>query len=141
MAVVSATVYTTRDHAGNPRTEAWLTIEFTGGYVQQGNAFDLSPYFKRLDYIFTSPMSGGVLRALLSGGAAAASGAIWNSGSQVQVIATVDDFATPASARFQIWATVQPTSGQASFPGITEIASGPAAAISGIRFAARALGA
>lgn len=135
MAVLSATVYTTRDQAGNPRTEAWLTIEFTGNYVQLGQSFDLSPYFKRIDYIQTQPVSGCELRAVLSG-AQPASGAFWNSGEQVLIKPVVDDFATPASTRFQIWGTPSALSGF----GIREIVSGPAAAISGIRFAARVLG-
>ena len=136
MAVLSATVYTTRDHAGNPRTEAWLTIEFTGNYVQGGQSFDLSPYFKRLDYVHTQPVSGCELRSLLSG-AQPASGAFWNSGERVVISPVVDDYATPASARFQIWGTPSALSGF----GIREIISGVAAAISVIRFTARALGA
>ena len=139
MAVLSATVYTTRDHAGNPRTEAWLTLEFTGGYEVLGQSFDLSPYFKRLDYIQTMPMSGTVLRALLSGGGTTGigSGVFWNSGESLRVRPVVDDYATPASARFQLLGFV---TGPSSGFGEMVLASGPAAAISGIRFAARAIG-
>ena len=140
MAVLSATVYTTRDHAGNPRTEAWLTLEFTGNYEVLGQAFDLSPYFKRLDYIITAPMSGGVLRAVLSGGGTTGigSGVFWNSGASLAVRPVVDDYATPASARFQLLGQV---TGLASGYSDMVLASGPAAAISGIRFAARVIGA
>lgn len=136
MGVLSATVYTTRDQAGTPRTEAWLTLEFTGNYVQGGQAFDLSPYFKRLDYVVAQPVSGCELRSLLSG-AQPASGAFWNSGARVDVMPVVDDYANPVSARFQIWGTPSALSGF----GIREIVSGVAAAISGIRFTARVLGA
>lgn len=140
MAVLSATVYTTRDHAGNPRTEAWLTLEFTGGYEVLGQSFDLSPYFRRIDYIQPMPVSGGVLRAVVSGGGTTGigSGVFWNSGDPVIVRPVVDDYATPASARFQLLGRVV---GLASGYGDMVLASSPAAAISGIRFAARVLGA
>lgn len=136
MPVVSSVVYSTRDRAGNPRTEAWLTLEFTGAYQGDGaygggQSFDLSPYFKRIDYIVTAPMSGSTLRDLVSGASRQ-----FLSGNHVQAVPVVEDFATPASARFQLWGH----SVASSFLGFAQLASGAAAAISGIRFGARVMG-
>lgn len=143
MPVLSATVYTLKDQAGNPRTEAWFTLEFTGAYQGDGGyaggqSFDLSPYFKRIDYVQTAPMSGSTLRDVVSGGTR-----VFGSGSHVLTVPVVEDFATPTSARFQLWGQGVPfLSGPAgaSGYGVTQLVSGPAAAISGIRFAARVLG-
>ena len=136
MAVTSTLVYTLVDEAGNPRTEGWFTIDFTGNYEgpDGGQSFDLSPYFRRIEQILTQPVSGTVLRALLSS-ATPASGAFWISGARVNVVPRIDDYSTPASTRFQIWADV-PASGF----GTREITSAPASVISGIRFVARVIG-
>ena len=134
--ILSATVFTTKDEHGNPHTEGWLTLEFGEAYQgpNGGIAFDLSR-FKRIDYIQTAPISGCVLRAILSS-ATPASGAFWNSGALVQVIPQVPDYNTPQSTRFQIWAPLNAISGF----GVTELTSAPAAAVSGIRFTARVIG-
>lgn len=147
--IVSALVFTKVDRSGTPRTEGWFTCEFEGAYdgdggYEGGNAFNLSPYFRRLEFVMAQPVSGGSLRDSVSGGTA-----LWKSGSQVIVVPVVQDFGTPASARFQIW-------GQPNYPsvdaailsgktvasgfGITQLASGPTAAISGVRFVAHAIG-
>lgn len=130
MPVISATVYTLTDEAGTPRTEAWLVMEFTGTLVGGGQSFDLSPYLRNIQHAMPFPMSGGELRAPYSGEVD-----IVASGSKVFAQPVVTDYATPASARFQLlgFSTV-------SGRGIQQITSGAAAAISGVRFGARVMG-
>lgn len=135
MGVVSALQYTLLDEAGNPRTEGWFVLDFTANYPQGGQAFDLSPYFRQIEHILTQPISGSELRAVLSG-ATPASGAFWNSGEAVLIRPVPQDFNTPASSRFQIWANPIALSGF----GNREIVSAPATVVSGLRFLARALG-
>ena len=130
MPVVSALIYTQKDEAGNPRTVGYLTLEFTGTLVGGGQAFDLSPYYRSLAHVVPFPMSGGELRAPYSGEVD-----IVASGSKVLAQPVVTDFATPASARFQLLAA-STVSGR----GMQQITSGAAAAISGVRFGAQVLG-
>lgn len=133
--ILSATIFGTKDIHGNPHTEGWFTLEFGEVYELAGIAFNLGQYFKRIDYIITQPISGSELRALLSG-AVPASGGFWNSGAQVLVRPRVQDYGTPASTRFEIWAPLNAISGF----GVVALTSAPAAAVSGIRFAARVIG-
>lgn len=130
MPVVSALVFAKKDEAGNPRTEGWLTLEFTGTLVGGGQAFDLSPYYRSLTHVAPYAMSGGELRAPYSGEFDIAA-----SGSKVWAQPVVTDYATPASARFQLL-VASVVSGR----GVQQITSGAAAAISGVRFGAQVLG-
>ena len=141
--IVSSTVYITVDQAGNPRTEAWLTCEFgeayqgDGGYAG-GISFNLSPYFRRIEYIQTQPVSGSTLRDVVSGGTRE-----FRSGQHVVAVPVMTDFGTPASSRFQLWGQSLPFisgSPMTSGFGLTQLVSGPTEAISGIRFVARAIG-
>lgn len=130
MPIISALVYTVVDHMGTPRTVGWLTLEFTGTLVGGGQAFDLSPYYRSLDRVVPYPMSGGELRAPYSGEVD-----IMASGSKVFAQPVITDYATPASARIQLYG-VSTVSGR----GMQQITSGAAAAISGVRFGAQVLG-
>lgn len=132
MPLISALTYTILDSAGNPRTESWMTLEFSGAYATGGQSLDLSSRFRRIEHIETFPMSGGELRAPVSAAATfhAASGA------QVTVTPVVADYGTPASSRFLIGAPSM-LSGVANF---LDILSGLAGSISGIRFGARVIG-
>lgn len=144
MAVVSTYLYTVRDEAGNPRTEAWFTLEMTGAYQGDGGyaggqAFDLSPYLRRIEHIQAMPVSGCSLRDIVSG----PGNSIFRSGERVLPTPVLEDYGTPASARFQLIGRPTPfLSGPAgaSGYGLVQLASGLAAAISGIRFVARVLG-
>jgi hypothetical protein len=140
--VVSAYTYTIVDQMGNPRTEAWLTLEYGESYVVGGVAFDLSPYFRRLEHVVTEWMSGGTLRAPASG-YGILSGQAFQSGTHVKAVPVFEDYSTPASARFQLHGVIggnNPISG-VYFTGIREVGSGAlAAAVSGVRFLARAIG-
>lgn len=132
MALVSALTYTVLDHVGNPRTESWMTLEFSGAYATGGQSIDLSSVFRRIEHIQTFPMSGGELRAPVS--AAATFHAA--SGTQVTVTPVIADYGTPTSARFLIGApTILSGVGQ-----LQDILSGLAGSISGIRFGARVIG-
>lgn len=138
--VLSALVYTLLDQAGNPRTEAWLTLQYGEEYANGGVSFDLSPYFRRIDHIATFPMSGGTTRSEILPAVATQSVA---SGTRVTPIPRFEDYGTPVSARFELAALHRGlTSGIWSGAVSVErpLVSGPAAAISGIRFGARAIG-
>ena len=130
MPVVSATIYRVCDDSGNPRTVGWITMEYTGTLVGGGQAFDLSPYYRLIEQVSPYPMSGGELRAPYSGEVD-----IVASGSKVFAQPVATDYATPASARFQLLA-MSTVSGR----GVQQITSGAAAAISGVRFGAQVLG-
>lgn len=130
--VVSALVYTQKDVAGNPRTEAWLTLEFSGVYATDGQFFDLSPYFRRIEHAAVFPMSGGEARAPISGAATVHVA----SGSKLQMTPVVADYTAPVSARFLIGAQSM-LSGTGHF---IDVLSGLAASVSGVRFGARVIG-
>lgn len=132
MGLVSALTYTVLDQAGNPRTESWMVLEFSGAYATGGQAIDLSSVFRRIEHVETFPLSGGDLRAAVS---AAATVHIM-SGAMVTVTPVVADYGAPVSARFLIGADIA-LSGVAA---VRDILSGLAAAISGIRFGARVIG-
>lgn len=146
MPVVSALVRTFLDQVGNRFTEGWITLELTGAYTVGGQAFDLSPYYRRIEHINAELMSGGQLRAPASG-AGVYSGVAFQSGSWVQPMPVFEDYGTPASTRFQLLgvpASIIATSGQRqtdAVGGYQEIGSGAlAAAVSGVRFLAKVLG-
>jgi len=137
--IVSALVYTLIDQGGNPRQEAWFTCQFGEAYQPGGIAFDLSPYLKRIEHVSTEWMSGGALRAPISG-VGIFSGAAFQSGGQVKALPVFEDYDTPASARFMLQSVLVHAlvSGTTGLGGLQEIGSGLAA--SGVRFLARALG-
>lgn len=122
------TVYTIVDRSGNPRVEAWMVLESQGIYPAAGGgiAFDLSPHFRRILEVQTSPISGGQLKAAISGTPVFASGAL------LTAMPVRGDFATPASARFMLYGHNMLSAG-----GFAELASGNT---SGIRFLARVIG-
>ena len=130
-AIISSTVFTIVDQAGNPRTEAVLVCEYRENYEPGGIAFNLSPYFRRIEHILTSPISGGRLRTFISG--AAVTEGVFLSGDYITALPVTDDYATPASSRVKLIG-VNVFSGS---NGARELVSG---ATSGVRFLARALG-
>lgn len=144
MGVTSTLIFTRVDEAGTPRTEAWLTLDFSGSYAGDGGyaggqAFDLSPYFRRIEHMELQPLSGATLRDVVSGGTRE-----FRSGQHVLFVPVVEDYPNPVSARIQLWGHPLPFisgSPATSGFGITQLVSGPAAAISGIRCLAKVLGA
>ena len=133
MGITSSLLFTVIDQNGNPRTEAWLTLEFSGAYPSGGQAFDLSPYFSLIENIVPFPMSGGQSKAPISASASIEVA----SGSLMRVTPVVTDYATPASTRFML-------GGFSALSGIArevmDLTSGLTGSVSGIRFGARVLG-
>ena len=56
--IISAQVYTLLDVGGNPRVEGWFIWEFQENYVTGGVAANLSEYFRRVEQMLVSPVSG-----------------------------------------------------------------------------------
>lgn len=57
--VISPIVRTMVDGAGNPMTELYGIVEFRdAGHLPAGEAFDLSAYMRRTEYLFMQPISG-----------------------------------------------------------------------------------
>ena len=133
MAILSALTFTVLDQAGNPRTESWMTLEFSGGYFAGGQFQDLSSVFRKIEHIAVFPVSGGVTRAPISGSAAIQLG----SGQPVIITPVVTDYSAPVSARFMLGG-YQNLSGDMG--AVMDVLSGLAASVSGIRFGARVIG-
>jgi hypothetical protein len=133
MAILSALTRTSVDQAGNPLTESWVTLEFSGAYAEGGQFQDLSSLFRRIEHVETFAMSGGVTRAPISGSAAVQLG----SGQPVIVTPVEGDYTSPVSARFLLGG-YQNLSGDMG--AVLDVLSGLAASVSGIRFGARIIG-
>lgn len=94
-ALVSPTVYVTRDEGGTPRTETWVVCEFRESYAAGGIAFDFSPYYRRVVNVLFSPISGSQFLTANSGLANSAFPR-WQ--------ARAEDYGTPVSVRLQLFA-------------------------------------
>lgn len=139
--IVSALTFTKVDQAGNPRVEAWLTMQFGEAYADGGVAFNLSPYFRAIEHIQTSWMSGAAARAPISGASVLSGGAI-ASGSKLQAHPVFQDYTTPLSTRFTLQGVMVGVSGFGAIGvGVQDVGSGAlVAAVSGVRFLAHVLG-
>ena len=57
--VISSVLFTKKDVAGNPWTEAWAVIEFRdANYSPGGENLALANEFSRIEYILVTPLSG-----------------------------------------------------------------------------------
>ena len=130
--IVSAldSVYTFVDNSGNPHVEAWMILEAQGIYTTGGLAYDLSPHFRRITEIMTTPVSGGQLKAPISGTPN------FLSGTWVNAVPVREDFTTPTSARFILIAGGI-LSGADNSVGLKELVTGN---ISGVRHLAHVIG-
>jgi hypothetical protein len=60
--IISPTVRTTQDLAGNHLTQVWATYEYTSaGILPTGETIDLSPYMRRVEMVQATPASGALV--------------------------------------------------------------------------------
>jgi len=60
--VISSLVNTFLDRSGNPQTTGSFLLEFTSaGIPAGGEVFDLSSYFRRIEYAHVTPASGALV--------------------------------------------------------------------------------